>query len=126
MRDHNLLIPDIKHFRMLTILLGKLGLDTCRRRNDPPPPPYTYSDNYKEWSYGLGLKETKDLVERTFHYAYIKGSPLDQFQKNNQLHEIKRTRQLLHMLKKFGLKLDHIPDSTLGVAKGFVTRMRAR
>ncbi len=124
MRDLNLKIPDIKHVRNLTRFLGKLGINACRVQNLPaPPPPYKYSDKYPEFLYGWGLKETKDYVESKYHYAYIKNSPLDQFQKHNVLHEIKRTRQLMHMLNKLGLKT---PDAGLRPAKEFVTRMRAR
>ncbi len=123
MRDHNLKIPDIKHVRNVTRFLGKLGINHCRRRNDPPPHPYSYNENYPEWLYGWGLAEAKAYVEMKYHYTYIKGSPLDQFQKNNQLHEIKRTRQLMHMLNKLGLKT---PDAGLRTAKEFITRMRAR
>lgn len=122
-RDHNLKIPDIKVFRSLTRLLGKLGLDTCRTHNPPLLAPWAYSSNYPEYQIGFGLKETKDLVERTFLYGYIKNSPLDQFQKGNMIHEIKRTRQLMGMLNKFGLKT---PDTGLRTAKDFVDRMRAR
>lgn len=123
MRDNNLKIPDIKAVRSITRLLGKLGINACRQRQPPPPHPWTYSDKHPEFTYGWGLAETKRYVEDKYPYAYIKNSPLDQFQKNNQLHEIKRTRQLMHMLNKFGLKT---PDAGLRAAKDFVTRMRAR
>lgn len=125
MRDHNLKIPDIKHVRRITSFLGKLGIDECRSRNDPAPHPYlpAYSDNWPEWRYGWGLAETKRYVENKYHYVHIKGSPLDMFQKNNQLHEIKRTRQLMFMLSKLGIKNT---DSSLRAGKDFVTRMRAR
>ncbi len=123
MRDHNLKIPDIKAVRSITRLLGKLGINACRWRQPPPPHPYTYSDKYPEFTYGWGLAETKSYVEMKYHYAYVKGSPLDQFQKHNVLHEIKRTRQLMHILNKLGLKT---PDAGLRVCKDFVTRQRAR
>lgn len=122
MRDLNLKIPDIKRIRVLIRFLGILGLDSCRVRNPSPPPPYIYSDAYKEWSYGWGLKETKDYVESKYSYTNTTTS-LDQLQKGNELHEIKRTRQFMNMLNKLGLQT---PDSTLHFCRQFVTRMRAR
>lgn len=122
-RDVNLKIPDIKAIRGLTRLLGLLGISMCRMHYPPPPAPWTYNKSHPEWSYGFGLKESKDLVERTFHYATVKNSPFDQFQKGNIINEVKRTRQLMNTLNKLGLKS---PDAGLKVCKFFVDRMRAR
>jgi hypothetical protein len=61
-------ILDIQKIRLLTRLLGKLGLDTCRSRNAAPPHPWGYSNNYEEWAHGWGLKETKDYVEAKYEY----------------------------------------------------------
>jgi len=123
MRDHNLLIPDIKAVRSITRFLGKLGITECYydyKTNNP------FIPSEEKRNYGWGLAETKRYVEEKYHYTPIKNSPLNKFEQYNELHEIKRTRQLMHMLRKFGLKLNHIPDSTLGPARQFVTRMRAR
>lgn len=123
-RDVNKKISDIKHIRSITIFLGKLSLETCRERNDPPPKPWAYLSNYPEWSYGLGLKETKDLVERVYTYVYINTTAtLSAFEKGNPINRIKRTRQLMRLLNKFGLK---VPDHGLKVCKDFVERIRGR
>jgi len=126
MRDLNLKIPDIKVFRSLTRLLGKLGINTCREESSmyhaQVASGYPDPDNrYPKYTYGLGLKEAKDLVERTFDYQPISNSPLDQLRSNNEIHIIKRLRQTMNMLNKLGLKS---PDSGLQACRGFITRRR--
>jgi hypothetical protein len=123
MRDLNLKIPDIKQVLSVTRLLGKLGISYCRQRQPQPPLPYTYSDKYPEFTYGWGLKQTKDYVEAKYQYTNSTNSPLDQLQKGNELHEIKRTRQLMSTLNKLGLIT---PDAGLQICRRFVTRMRRR
>lgn len=125
MRDLNLKILDIKAVRSITRLLGKLGISYCRQRQPQPPPPWTYSDKYPEFTYGWGLAETKNYVEAKYPYAYVRNSPLDQFQKDNQIHEIKRTRQFINMLHKLGIKSAG-SQGGLHPAKEFVARMRTR
>ncbi len=78
---------------------------------------------YPEFTYGWGLAETKHYVEAKYQYTTISNSPLDQLQKGNELHEIKRTRQLMSTLNKLGLKT---PDAGLQTCRRFVTRMRRR
>ena len=119
MRDSNLKIPDVRAFRSLTHLLGKLGIKSCYRVipiynpfTSVPQPEYNIEC-------GLGIKEAKDLVERMWDYQPISNSPLDRLQKANALHCIKRTRQFMNMLNKLGLKS---PDSGLQACRGFVTR----
>jgi len=118
MRDSNLKIPDIKVFRSLTRLLGKLGINACREDNLWFHP---QSHQHHRYIYGLGLKEAKDLVERTFDYQPISNSALDQLRRDLEHHIIKRLRQTMNMLNKLGLKS---PDSGLQACRGFVTRMR--
>jgi hypothetical protein len=106
MRDSNLKISDIKAFRAISRLLGKLGIQEC-------------INCHHEVTYGFGMKQAKDLVERTFDYQPISNSPLDQLRSNNEIHIIKRLRQTMNMLNKLGLKS---PDSGLQACRGFVTR----
>lgn len=119
-RDVNLKIPDIKALRSLSRLLGKLHIYFAVR-NPPPPHPYGYSNNYPEWSYGIGLAEAKFYVENKYNYIHVKNSPYDQFSQGNIIHEIKRTRQLMNILNRLGLVS---PDAGLRVCKEFVTRQR--
>ena len=118
LRDLNLKIPDIKMFIRLTRLLGKLGINACRLENRI----FGHLDldnQYSKYVYGFGLKEAKDLVESTFDYRHILNSPLDQHKVESRLHQIKRTRQLMHTLNKLGL---HTPDAGLQVCRQFVAR----
>ena len=126
MRDSNLKIPDIKVFRSLTRLLGKLGIHACREENSmyhaQVASGYPDPDNkHPRYTYGFGLRETKDLVERTFDYRHVPNSPLDKLVMGNELHQIKRTRQFMNMLNKLGLKT---PDAGLQACRGFITRRR--
>lgn len=57
-------ISDIKHMRRMTGLLGKLGIKCLIRSYDTGP----FNGPKIVTHYGLGLKETKDLVERMFVY----------------------------------------------------------
>lgn len=123
MRDSNLKIPDIKAFRAVTRFLGLLGISECRTFHPPPPHPWQNSPKHISWTYGLGLAEAKSLVERMWDYRVTSNGPLDQLQKGNELHEIKRTRQLMSTLNKLGLKA---PDAGLQICRQFVTRMRRR
>lgn len=125
MRDGRLKISDIKHIRRITMLLGKLGIKSCSTHFDPPPPPWGYSANHPEWRHGLGLKETKDLVERTFDYTNDPLPPKhrQQLQKHNQIQEIKATRYLMYLLKEFGVSS---ADTGLAPCRLFTNRMRAK
>ena len=67
-RSLNRKIPDVSVFRKLTSFLGKLGIDRCCSRNPAPPSPWTYTSNYREFNYGLSLRETIDLVQRIWSY----------------------------------------------------------
>lgn len=119
MRNSHLKIPDIKVFRSLTNLLGKLGIKECRRTPHPTIHPITMKPISPV--YGLGLKEAKDLVERIFNYQVLTNSPSVQLRAYNEIHQIKRTRQLMVTLNKLGLKA---PDSSLQPCRQFVARLR--
>lgn len=123
MRDLNLKIPDIKAVRSITMFLGKLGLDTCRRHIPPPPHPWQNSPVHKPWMFGLGLAEAKAYVEAKYNYMIVSNSPHKQFADMNDIHITKRVRQTMNMLNKLGLKT---PDANQQPCRAFVARMRAR
>ena len=123
-------IPDIKAVRTLTSLLGKFGVshcyrtykdlsyeDFCRHHSVVP-------DEDKLWKkqYGFGLKEAKDYVESKYiYYAPHEETEADRVRGTNMIHLIKRTRQVMFLLNKLGIKSAGFKTG-LYEAKNFVTR----
>lgn len=122
-RDINLKIPDIKLYRKITTILGRLGINASRTHNPLPPHPWIYGPSAPEWYYGWTLTESKSYVE--MKYMYINANPDDSLGplKGSEVHEIKSARQLMGMLSRLGLKT---PDAGLLVCRKFVTHMRNR
>lgn len=126
-RDINQKIFDIKALRAITRLLGKLHISPCYTKHTDTEYIYDKAGNLihtfpivKEF-YGIGLAEAKAYVEKKYIYNIPNPTPLQQVTMGNEIHEIKRTRQLMHMLEKLGLKS---PDAGLQVCRQFVTRQR--
>jgi len=128
-RDILLKIPDIKVFRSLTRLLGLIGIKRCITEHYEDTHLYdSYNQltsiiSIKRYFYGIGLAEAKNYVENKYVYSYNGFNPLNQLRKGNELHEIKRVRQLIWMLDKLNIN-SAAEQAGLFQAKQFVTRMR--
>ena len=126
-RPNNQKIPDIKVTRQLTRLLGKCGVPSLSRTftdteywHDPDGNMVT--QHLTKTIYGWGLKETKDYVESKYdYYLPANETELDRLRGQNIIHEIKRTRQFMSLLRKCGIQS---ADTGLAVCKAFVTRQR--
>lgn len=119
-------IPDIKVVRALTRFLGKLHIPSCYHPYREEA--YHYDDNNnligKTWidkeSYGWGLKESKDYVEGKYEYFHpTPEAAAQELARNRMGHETKRTRELMRMLKAFGIKS---ADDSLSACRAYVAR----
>lgn len=123
-RASNLKIPDIKHVRIITRFLGQLGISTCIQRNGWFNPTYPISQNNRQFSIGLGLKEAKDYVEDKYDYFLQEPyNPRKEIERGNIIAEIKATRRIMSILNKLDIKS---ADYGLKVCKVYVERLRAR
>lgn len=124
--DHK--IRDIKSVRTITAILGRLGISECCIITTEPTYTfdgtglYTGMGTKEVIRYGVGLVQGKEYVERLYNYQHMYYTPRKQVERGNEIHEIKRTRQLMSLLGRLGLK--H-PDAGLQVCRTFVTRRRA-
>ena len=121
-RQNSLKIPDIKVFRALTRLLGLSGVSSLHRCHRHPGNATSNYQPFDQHVYGLGLKESKDLVERIYdYYLPEQETELDRLRGANIIHETKRTRQFMSLLNKLGI---NSANTGLAVCKAFVTRQR--
>lgn len=117
-RPSYLKIPDIKHVRSITRFLGKLSIEGLYRVD----PWRTWGSTEEKIMYGWTLSDAKSYVESKYtYYDHSLETNLDKVREHNIIHEIKRTRQFMHMLNKLGLSS---PDAGLAICKAFVTRRR--
>ena len=128
-RDMDRKIPDIKSVRALTSLLGKFDIQDCYQEFTSHSPVFDATGAYagvttvQERRTGWPLVTGKRYVERLYDYKHIIHNPRKEIERHNEIHEIKRTRQLMMMLNRFGLQS---PDAGLQPCRHFVTRQRAR
>jgi hypothetical protein len=112
-------IYDIKAVRLLTSFLGKATrIPSCYRSHYDPG---VTSGPFIQQVFGWGLKESKDYVEMKYdYYNQQQETPQDRDDVRQFIHKVKRTRQVMSMLRK--LKLQS-PNESLTAAKEFVERI---
>ena len=121
-RPNNQKIPDIKAFRALTRLLGLSGVSSLHRVHWHPGNVTSNYQPFDQHVYGLGIKESKDLVERVYdYYLPEQETEADRLRGANIIHETKRTRQFMSLLNRLGIQS---APTGLAVCKAFVTRQR--
>ena len=109
-RPESFKIDDIRFFRRLTNLLGKLEVPTLYKTHtqlgvERLPDGTLKFDTQTKTFYGYGLKESKDAMERMFdYYTPQQLTHADILRNDNMIKTIKSVRHLCFFMRRLGMQ----------------------